>query len=100
MVQVAEHALSAICNIAAGSHLAKGHICDGGLIEPLLTFLAPHSDARLAQLAALALRNLSRHNPSKAEIMKHGGVSTLLAFLTEGLETLQYPLHCDVCPFC
>lgn len=77
--------------------MAKGHICDSGLIEPLLMFLAPHGDTHLAQLAALALRNLSRHTPSKTEIMKHDGVNMLLSFLSEGLENLQYPLHCDVC---
>lgn len=33
---------------------------------------------------------------SKAEIMRHNGVQLLLTFLSEGLEALQYPLHCDV----
>jgi len=96
LIQVVEHALSTVCNLAAGSQVAKAHICDSGLIAPLLTFLAPDGDAHLAQLAALSLRNLSRHNPSKVEIMRHDGVTTLLGFLNEGLETLQYPLHCDV----
>eukprot|EP00892_Ulva_mutabilis_P000926 jgi/Ulvmu1/10834/UM007_0008.1 len=94
--EVVEHALSTVCNLAAGSQMAKAHICDSGLIPPLLMFLAPHCDGHLAQLAALSLRNLSRHADSKAEIMKNGGVSALLEFLSEGLEALQYPLHCDI----
>jgi Armadillo/beta-catenin-like repeat len=93
---VAEHALSAICNLAAGSNLIKGHLADSGVIPVLLQQLAPQADASLAQLAALALRNLSRHTLCKRQIVDSGGVPVLIAFLSEGLEVLKFPLRCEV----
>jgi hypothetical protein len=95
-MQILEHALSAVCNLAAGSQGVKQHMCEAGLIEPLLTLLTSAFDRTLAQLAALALRNLSRNPRCRQEIMRLDGINALLEFLSEGLENLQYPLHCEV----
>ena len=96
LLQVAEHALSAVCNLAAGSAAVKAHLAKAGVIPALLDQLAPTADAGLAQLAALSLRNLSKHPVCKLQIINGGGVSILLDFLAEGLEVLQYPLRCEV----
>lgn len=97
-LQVAEHALSAVCNLAAGSAAAKAHLAEANVIPALLDQLEPTADAGLAQLAALSLRNLSKHPQCKRHIVDSGGVSILLDFLAEGLEVLQYPLRCEVRP--
>jgi Armadillo/beta-catenin-like repeat len=95
-VQVKELALSAICNVAAGSQHAKQQMCEAGIIAPVLAMLKPDEDCILTQLASLALRNLSRNTASRQEIIRLGGVSVLLAFLGQGLEQLQFPLQCEV----
>lgn len=94
---MAEHALSAVCNLGAGAAAAKAHLGEAGAIPSLLDHLAPTADAGLAQLAALSLRNLSKHSRCKQQIINSGGVSILLEFLSEGLEVLQYPLRCEAC---
>lgn len=95
-VQVVEHALSAVCNIAAGTAPGKARLAECGVISALLDHLAPTGDEGLAQLAALCLRNLSKHPQCKLQIINSGGVCVLLDFLSEGLEVLQYPLRCEV----
>jgi hypothetical protein len=95
-LQMTEHALSAVCNIAAGSQAIKQQIAAAGLIPPLLKFLTDSYDRSLAQLAALAVRNLSREPRCRQEIMRLNGVPVLLKFLSEGIEVLQYPMSCEV----
>lgn len=95
-VQYVEHALSAVCNLAAGSQTVKQQIGDAGLVEPLLELLVASYDRSLSQLAALALRNLSRNPRCRQEILRLDGVTALLEFLSEGVDNLQYPLHCEV----
>jgi Armadillo/beta-catenin-like repeat len=94
-VQVVEHALSAVCNFAAGSQAIKQQLCDAGLVHPVIELLASCGDRTLQQLAALALRNLLRNPKCRAEIVRLNGVGVLLDFLSEGVENLQYPLHAE-----
>jgi hypothetical protein len=96
-VEVKELALSAVCNIAAGSQMGKQQLAEDGFVTPLLSILQPGQDRILMQLAALALRNLSRNTTCRNEISRLGGVKSLLAFLGEGLDQLMFPLHCAVC---
>jgi hypothetical protein len=97
-VEVKELALSAICNVAAGSQMGKQQMAEDGLVSPLLSILQPGQDRMLMQLAALALRNLSRNTTCRKEISRLGGIESLLAFLGDGLDQLKFPLHCEVCP--
>lgn len=86
-----------MCNLGAGAAVVKAHLAEAGAIPALLDQLAPTADAGLAQLAALSLRNLSKHPLCKIQVINSGGVSILLDFLSEGLEVLKYPLRCEVC---
>ena len=95
-MQVLEHSLSSVCNLAAGNQQAKQALCEAGAIEPLLGILVSCVDRSLAQLAALALRNLSRNSACRDEIVRLDGVAALLDFLSEGLSDLYYSLDCHV----
>lgn len=95
-MQVLEHSLSSVCNLAAGNQQAKQALCEAGAIEPLLGILVNCIDRSLAQLAALALRNLSRSAACREEIVRLDGVAALLEFLSEGLSDLHYSFDCQV----
>jgi hypothetical protein len=95
-LQVVEHALSVVCNLGAGTAAVKAHLGEADVIPVLLHLVAPAAEPGIAQLAALSLRNLSKLPKCKQQIVNSGGVQTLLDFLSEGLEVLQYPLICEV----
>ena len=95
-LQMTEHALSAVCNLAAGSQMIKQQIANAGVIEPLLRFLTESPDRTIAQLAALSVRNLSRDARCRQEIVRLDGVSVLLEFLSDGIENLVQTMTCEV----
>ena len=68
-------------------------------IQPLVALLKGHPDRLTAELAAVALRNMSLQNKlNKEAIVAADGLVPLIALLSTGQELLVQPVQCEVCP--
>lgn len=94
--QISGHAAAVLGNLAAGSHQMKDAMRDAGAIPPLVRLLHD-SDDITAELAAVALRNLSMQNAlNRDAIIAADGLVPLLQLLSVGIADLQPPLRCQV----